>query len=598
MPDLENNKSSSMELLGSLEQSLPNLLTYRALVDDIFRCSKCGIENESALQLSHDLERASEEIKRSIKSIKLLESKFNTITRINVDAIIIVDRDRIVRFVNPAAIDMFGRKREELLGELFTFPIFTDKVTEVSVYRSKEDMTVAEMRVIETIWLDKKAYFVVLRDITERKRLLDSLRESKRRYRLLAENLADVVWTIDMNLNFTYISPSVENVLNYKVDDVVNRAFSKFLTPESFKKALRILVEELSSKNNIKYRDQFRSRNMELEMTHKDGSKIWVETRVSFLRNKNGKPVEILGVAQDITEKKQTLEAMKQILKREAQAYDQGRLEIVDTILHNIGNAINSVNIGIGTIQENLDNNKLTRHLQFLAKMVKEHQDSFSSFVDNDPQGKKVAPFIIALADDFTRQNQELMRIVDRVRKRTEHISDIILTEKALSKRSSQLKESRLREALDNAVFLLQDSIEKRGIAVEIDCEKAPEFINIQETQFHQMMVNLIKNSIEAIDEREKTEKPSDPYFLNILCYTESDFLVIEVYDNGIGITKDRIDLIFRSGYTTKDSGSGLGLHSISKFMKSIGGKISAFSDGIGKGAKMRVELPLSSAGT
>jgi signal transduction histidine kinase len=281
---------------------------------------------------------------------------------------------------------------------------------------------------------------------------------------------------------------------------------------------------------------------------------------------------------------------------REAQAYAQGRLEIIDTILHNIGNAINSVTIGIGTIQENLVNSKLERHLFSLANATKEHQDDFSDYVRSDPQGQKVAPFIIALADEFAKRDEELAKTVSRVRERAEHIADIIRAEKMLGRKSVYSKDISLREAIDNATVVLRDSIRKRGIDISIDCNSAPEEISTQESQFHQMLVNLIKNSIEAIDDLEVSGGMSDTPFIKINSYIESDSLILEVNDNGIGIEKDNLDIIFRSGYTTKDSGSGLGLHLIANFVNECGGQIVASSDGIGRGANMRVTLPLSTA--
>ena len=78
----------------------------------------------------------------------------------------------------------------------------------------------------------------------------------------------------------------------------------------------------------------------------------------------------------------------------------------MDTILHNIGNAINSVTIGIGTIHGHLVRNKLMGRLHALAAAVKTNQDDLAYYVKNDPQGKQVAPFVIALAEDFAKQNE------------------------------------------------------------------------------------------------------------------------------------------------------------------------------------------------
>ena len=108
----------------------------------------------------------------------------------------------------------------------------------------------------------------------------------------------------------------------------------------------------------------------------------------------------------------------------EAQA--QRKLEIADELLYGIGNSINSVVIGISTIRENMANRKLTRYLVSLANAVQDHQDDLSDYIENDPQGQKIVPFIIALADDFTKHDRELAKTADRVYERAEHIANII----------------------------------------------------------------------------------------------------------------------------------------------------------------------------
>jgi len=343
----------------------------------------------------------------------------------------------------------------------------------------------------------------------------------------------------------------------------------------------------------------------EITNKRKNGETFPALLSASILRDTDGKFAGIMGISRDITERKHAEEALRESMRREAQAYAQGRLEVIDTILHNIGNAINNVTIGISTIEETLANRKLTSYLLSLANAVKEHQDSFADYIKNDPQGQKVAPFIIALADDFMKQDEELAKIVNRVRNRAEHIADIVRTERTLGKKSGYRKDINVRKAIDDAIIVLQDSIGKRNIEIIVDCDTAPKEISTQESQFHQMLVNLLKNSIEAIDERVEAaphvrSEGFEASFIKIGCYFSeasplgSSSFILEVTDNGIGMEKDKLNVIFRPGYTTKESGNGLGLHSIANFVKDCGGQIVALSDGIGEGATIRVALPIS----
>ena len=274
-----------------------------------------------------------------------------------------------------------------------------------------------------------------------------------------------------------------------------------------------------------------------------------------------------------------------------AQAFAQGRLEIVDTILHNIGNAINSVSVGIDTIHHQLTNDQLTPRLTALANAIEQHQDNFSDYIKNDPQGQKVLPFILTLAADFNSVKQQWGQTVQRIKDRTGHIVDIIRTQNTYNVASAVRKDINLKAAIADAIKILQESIDKRQIQIEIDCDDVPPEIRIQESQFHQMLVNLVKNAVEAIDELVVSGEHTGVPRIQFRAYIEGDFLCLDATDSGIGIDPKHINRIFWAGFTTKEHGTGLGLHSSANFVISSGGKIQAFSEGKGKGTTIQIRL-------
>lgn len=103
------------------------------------------------------------------------EARLRNIIEKNADGIIIVDQKGKVCFVNPAVESFFGRKAEGLVGELFGFPVVAGETAEVDIVRKGGERIVAEMRVVETEWDGEKAYLASLRDITERKLLLERI---------------------------------------------------------------------------------------------------------------------------------------------------------------------------------------------------------------------------------------------------------------------------------------------------------------------------------------------------------------------------------------------------------------------------------------
>lgn len=293
-------------------------------------------------------------------------------------------------------------------------------------------------------------------------------------------------------------------------------------------------------------------------------------------------------VFHDVTNRIKTEEAL-------AQAFSQGRLEVVDTILHNIGNAINSVTVGVETINNLLTNDQLVSRFTVLANALKQHEDDLSDYLKNDPQGQKVIPFLLALAYDFKVMYQELEDTVGRIRSRTRYIVDIIRTQNSYQSTGRGRKVINLADAISDAITILQESINRRQIQIEIDCEGVPQEIWIEESQFHQMLVNLIKNAIEAIDELAKLGELHEAPRIQIRCYIAGDFLGLDVTDNGIGIASEAINKIFAAGFTTKEEGNGLGLYSSANFVISSGGKIQAFSEGIGKGTTVHILFRSSS---
>ncbi|MYF91183.1 MAG: PAS domain S-box protein, partial [Gemmatimonadetes bacterium] len=251
----------------------------------------------------------------------------------------------------------------------------------------------------------------------------------------------------------------------------------------------------------------------------------------------NGRPIASPGttahggviVFRDVTERVRAEEAL-------VQAFAQGRLEVMDTILHNIGNAITSVAIGVGTLKEQLVNDPLIERLAALSEAVKAHAGDWDDYVQHDPQGQQVRPFLLALAADFVEQNRELIRTVERVNSQTSHIVDIVRAQRGFDSKAMTSKDVDLRQAISGALKIVQDSFASRGIRTHVDCGNAPEEIRIQETQFNQMLVNLLKNAMEAIDELKKSGGLKEQPRIEIRVCVQQDFLVLEVEDNGIGI--------------------------------------------------------------
>ena len=295
-------------------------------------------------------------------------------------------------------------------------------------------------------------------------------------------------------------------------------------------------------------------------------------------------------VLRDVTRSVESREA-------ELRAYAQGRLEVIDTVLHNIGNAINSVAAGVATLHEQSRNDALLERFTALADAVSAHEDDWLDWLRSDAQGRNVRPFLLALVADLRSRQESWRGTVARVSARVRHILDIIRTQEVFTDGTVEHKAVELREAITESVNVMADSLSKRGISVDVDCTGAPAEVLLQESKFHQMLVNLLKNAMEAIDalagaERQEVAEPR----IRVVAREQKKCLVIDVSDNGIGIAPDRLAKIFTAGYTSKDHGTGLGLHSAANYAVATGGSIEPLSEGVGRGTTMRVTLRMPEA--
>ena len=548
---------------------------------------------------------------------QLMKTVFDTMY----DGIAVLSLTGEILFLNPSIQQMFGpespnatplSKWSESFGVFYSdeiTPVPFDEIMSAQIAQHgairEQEVFVRNKKQTEGIHVkasavplfdenrEVAAYVYIVHDITKDKRAAIQLEHTMQQLQnqvqltdTIFNSIGDGVIAADASGEFTIFNPSAERILGIGPIDTTPDKWSEnygFFFPD---RVTPFPSEELplarALKDEASDEVEMFVRNPEIP----DGAFINVSGRP--LQDKEGAEKGGVVVFRDVTH---------QVIAEEAltQAFAQGRLEIVETILHNIGNAINSVTVGVNVLQENLVSNQLIQRLSALADMVEAHQGGWVDYVRDDPKGQQVLPFMIALAADFAGQNKTVVETLERVSERVTHITDIIRAQKASNQSSMTWKNIDLRQTIMSTLKLQQDSIDKRGIQVHVNCENAPQDIRVQESQFHQMLVNLVKNSIEAIDELLQSGRVNETPRIGIEAYINGDFLCLDVTDNGIGISPEDLKLIFTAGYTTKESGTGLGLYSSANFVIGSGGKIYPLSEGIGKGTTMRIMLRCSS---
>ena len=180
---------------------------------------------------------------------------------------------------------------------------------------------------------DEKYILSVIKNITELKNLEDQLRKSEEIHRLLADNANDVIWIMDLTGKFTYISPSVEKLRGFTVEEVMTQSKEELLCPDS----LALMEDGLkraifSIENNLPF-EVFRG---DIEQPCKDGTTIWTDLTVSAIFDKEEQFLGMLGVTRDITERKAMEDEIRRITELDHLTQLYNRLKIDKTIKQEI----------------------------------------------------------------------------------------------------------------------------------------------------------------------------------------------------------------------------------------------------------------------
>ncbi|MDA3898643.1 MAG: PAS domain S-box protein, partial [Desulfobacteraceae bacterium] len=171
-------------------------------------------------------------------------------------------------------------------------------------------------------------------------RSFEKIRESETKYRLLSDNISDIIWVLDLvKSKFSYVSPSIKHILGYSSEEFTQLSPEKIFPPQSLNHAQALITEELNI-DREGTADLSRSKTIELKQYCKDGTIIWLEVTAKFIRGSNNRPISILGVSRDITERKNA-ELEKE--KLETKLQQAHKMEAVGTLAGGIAHDFNNI---------------------------------------------------------------------------------------------------------------------------------------------------------------------------------------------------------------------------------------------------------------
>lgn len=371
------------------------------------------------------------------------------------------------------------------------------------------------------------------------KRSAEALLESERRYRLLAENVSDIIWVCDSELRFTYVSSSVERMLGFSVQETLGRRLDELMAPASADRLREALARATPGG------DEAPELTLELEHYCRDGSTIWVEVKLTLLSEEGGRLTRILGVTRDVTERRELERQFRLANKMESVG------QLAGGIAHHFNNLLTVIN----------------GYSQFMINALEE----------GDPIRRDAESILKAgrRAAELTRQ------LLDFGRRREAHPE--VLDLNALVTRTAEM----LRALVDE------------NIRLTLDLEPDLPMVRVDPGQLEQVVMNLAINARDAMPRggtltlRTRAVGAEDLGEASRVADGVNEGVMLAVADTGCGMTSEVREHLFEPFFTTKEigEGTGLGLATAYGIVTQAGGRIDV-ETAEGEGTTLRIYLP------
>ncbi|MDI1315597.1 ATP-binding protein [Prosthecobacter sp.] len=277
-------------------------------------------------------------------------------------------------------------------------------------------------------------------------------------------------------------------------------------------------------------------------------------------------------------------EAHKQLLMTSRQA---GMAEVATNVLHNVGNVLNSVNVSAETVAKKVRHFRISS-LKSVAQLLREHEHNLSDFLTKDSRGIELPSYLVQLADNLAEPQKVILEEVKRLQNNIEHIKQIVTMQQNHARVAGILETLDVVEIIEDAINISTASLTRHEVALVREFESVPPVV-LDRHKVMPILVNLLSNATHAL-----AQVGNDKQLKVRVALCGGGCVKIKVIDNGAGIAPENLTRIFQHGFTTRKDGHGFGLHSGALAAREIGGKLTADSDGIGRGAVFTLELPLS----
>ena len=475
------------------------------------------------------------------KALAKSEELFKSVVNNSSDLTTLTDAEGKITFLSPQCENVLGYSPDKFIGIKLPDIIHPDDMARCSnawedVYKNNVGLNEFEYRIVdsqgETRWLSHNAKMVqvndtvfgvqnTIRNISRRKFAEQALKVNEEKYRTLLNSSPDGILLIDLKGIIIEVSEiGLELLGSTTRDELLGLNFLDFVPPDETPFAKEIIEKTLS---------EGLVQNTQLKIRRKNASLFFSEISSTLIQDADGVPISFMMILRDITQR----------MKMEAKQFHADRManlgEMASGIAHEINQPLNIISIIMDNILFEASKDKM---------------------MEKDYLGRKIDKIF----ENITR----IRNIIDHVRAFSRSNDDYILLDFMIN------------SCIKNAVAMVTEQFNHLAIYINLQLQENLPAILGNTIKFEQVIINLLSNAKDALLEKKEIEKAEYAMFVLIKTYYEKQFVIIEVTDNGTGISKEDIDHIMLPFYTTKDSGKGTGLGlSISyQIIKDLGGTI------------------------
>ncbi len=503
------------------------------------------------------LESERQKTNQLIKDYEEESSKYKTLVENAMDAIVIVQGNKIV-FANQQALNLYACTSIEqvkdlnftnFIAEEYRLPMLEKGILRESgadVANKYEFKAIrldgtefdAEISVGRVLYHGKYARQAMIRDVSEKKQMMESLVKNEYKFRSLVENIPDVIYSLDQSANVVAVNLPSSDFFGFEEAEILGKPFSVFMHPDDREWIFHSFLEAIETKRQI-------TRNLHFRIIAKDGSVQWVEANTHMQFDENGNYFREEGVIRNITERKQMEE---QLIQAKEQAISANKLK--SEFLANMSHELRTPLHGI---------------LGF-AKLGKERKEVLSK----------------------EKQHQYFKEIHESGLRLLYLLNDILdLSRLEAGKADYNFEIEKISPLIDIVIGELKVPIKEKRISLFFHRPNFRDTAFMDREKILQVIRNLLSNAI-------KFCRPNGE--INIVYTRKKNELVLSVLDDGMGVPENELETIFdkfvQSSKTKSPAGgTGLGLAICKKIIDDHNGHIWA-ENNPDTGAKISFSLP------